>query len=274
MMLFPRIAVAAALLIFGSPGSQIWAGETAARVAASGNLLIATDPAWPPFSSRDERGHWVGFDVDVGIEMARRLGAKPVFVSPSWDEQTAGHWNGKWDVCVCSMTPTAERAKNLDFPAVYYWAPVNLAVQKSNSTVTVPSDLNGERIGILTPSTYELYLRQEPMGVDGMIEVRYKIDDAIIRSYKSDSASFDALAKGEIDATMNYLPVLIYEIKQGRPSRIVGTPLFYVSDAIAVNKGDPEFSAQIKKVVHEMSGDGTLGAISIKWFQVDLSQTP
>src|SRR5262249_22678332 len=125
----------------------------------------------------------------------------------------------------------------------------------------------------LVPSTYKLYLKHQPMGVDGMQSVTYMIDNPEIVTYDSDGKTLDALSKGgEIDATMNYLPVLLYEIKQGRPLRIIGTPLFYVSDAVAIDKGDPEFGAAIKRTVEAMLTDGTLAAISMKWFQFDLSQ--
>ena len=250
-----------------------WAGEAKDRIAATGKLVIATDPGWPPFSSRAEDGTWTGFDVDVGTEIAKRIGAKAEFVGPPWDEQTAGHWNGKWDACVCSMTPTVERAKNLDFPAIYYWAPVNLAVNVK-SAAAVPADLSGKRIGFLVPSTYELYLQGKPMGIDGKQPVNHMIKDATIVPYDSDSASFDAVSKGEIDATMNYLPVLMYEIKQGRQMRILGTPLFYVSDAVVIDKGDPELSALMKSTVEGMLTDGTIAALSKKWFQFDLSKSP
>ena len=275
MIFAGRMTIVAGLLLAGLSHSTAWGGATSDRITARGTVLVASDPGWPPFSWRDANGTWSGFDVDVANEFARRLGVKAAFVDPPWDQQTAGHWNGKWDVCVCSMTPTVERAKNLDFPAVYYWAPVNLAVNKSNTAATAPGDLSGKRIGILTPSTYELYLRHQPMGVDGMLPVTYMIDNPVIVNYESDGAAFDAISKGvDIDATMNYLPVLMYEIKHGRPLRIIGIPLFYVSDAVAIDKGDPEFSALVKKIVGEMKDDGTLASTSLKWFQFDFSQSP
>lgn len=251
-----------------------WAGEASDRVKATGKLIVATDPGWPPFSSRDANGIWTGFDVDVAMEIAKRIGATAEFVGPPWDKQVAGHWNGQWDACVCSMTPTVERAKNLDFPATYYWAPVNLAVNVNNMAAKAPADLSGKRIGFLVPSTYELYLRGEPMGIDGMQPVKHMISNATIVPYDSDSASFEAVSKDEIDATMNYLPVLMYEIKQGRSMRIIGTPLFYVSDAVAIDKGDPELSALIKNSVEAMIADGTIGTLSMKWFQFDFSKAP
>jgi len=271
---FQRSVILCLFSVFGLlPLSESWAGDAADRIKATGKLVIATDPGWPPFSSRAADGAWTGFDIDVGTEIAKRIGAKAEFVGPPWDEQTAGHWNGLWDACVCSMTPTVERAKNLDFPANYYWAPVNLAVNVK-SAAAVPADLSGKRIGFLTPSTYELYLQGRPMGIDGKQPVNHMIKSATIVPYDSDSASFDAVSKGEIDATMNYLPVLMYEIKQGRQMRILGTPLFYVSDAVVIDKGDPELSALMQSTVEGMLADGTIAALSMKWFQFDLSKSP
>src|SRR2546425_978663 len=76
------------------------------QVKSNGKLRVATDPAYPPQSSYDEATQkWQGFDIDVATEVAKRLGVQVAFVTPSWDLITAGHWNGRWDVSVGSMTP-------------------------------------------------------------------------------------------------------------------------------------------------------------------------
>jgi polar amino acid transport system substrate-binding protein len=42
---------------------------------------------------------------------------------------------------------------------------------------------------------------------------------------------------------------------------------------LVVAKGDPEFSQEVAKVIEEMRADGTLKALSVKWFGVDLVST-
>src|SRR5215207_3724157 len=86
------------------------AGETLKRVTDSGTLRMSTDPEYPPQSSLDENNHFVGFDIEVGTEIARRLGVKIEFVTPGRDVITAG----RWDVSVGSMTPTTPRREVLD----------------------------------------------------------------------------------------------------------------------------------------------------------------
>jgi len=51
----------------------------------------------------------------------------------------------------------------------------------------------------------------------------------------------------------------------------VGEPLVYEPLAIATDKGDAEFNAKITEIVDAMRADGTLGALSEKWFGVDLT---
>jgi polar amino acid transport system substrate-binding protein len=126
----PGIALSVLLLGLAAPAL---AGETLDRVLSRGVMVMSTDPDYPPQSFRDSAGEFRGFDVDVGREIAERLGVDVEFVTPSWEAITAGSWNGRWDVSIGSMVPTPARAKVLDFPAVYYYMPA-----RSPSTGTMP----------------------------------------------------------------------------------------------------------------------------------------
>ena len=65
---------------------------------------------------------------------------------------------------------------------------------------------------------------------------------------------------------------VLFQIKAGAPLKIVGQPLNYGPAAVAVEPGDPELAALIEKTINSMRDDGTLSALSIKWFGVDLSR--
>ena len=101
--------------ILAGTATAAFAGETLDRVMKNKVLVEVTDQAYPPFSFIDESGEVVGFDVDISKEIAKRLGVEYKVETPSWEIIVAGNWNGRWDICVCSMTPTAERAQVLDF---------------------------------------------------------------------------------------------------------------------------------------------------------------
>jgi polar amino acid transport system substrate-binding protein len=143
-----------------SPWSTIQAGEVLDRVLSKGVLVMSTDPEYPPQSSLDENNQFVGFDIDVGRQIAERLGVDIEFVTPSWDVITAGKWAGRWDVSVGSMTPTAARREVLDFPAVYYYTPAALVVHADNDSIAAPADASGRTIGVGVATTYETTSRR------------------------------------------------------------------------------------------------------------------
>lgn len=256
-----------------SAPSALAAGPVLDRIEAAGIIKIASDPAWPPYSWIDDSGAWQGFDAAVAQEVGKRLGAKVEFVTPNWDVLTAGNWGGAWDLSVGSMSPTADRAKVLQFPAIYYYSPTVLAVQRDNTTIQSPPDATGKRIGALKGSIFEKYVRQEPMGMADELPPAYKINDAVIVPFETSEAASNALAAGgSIDAMVDDLMYFLFLIKEGTPIKVVGQPLYYGPAAMAIEPGDPEFEAALAGIVADMHADGTLSSLSTTWFGVDLTQ--
>lgn len=267
-------------LALGVLGTAASAGETLDRVMETGVLRVPNNSSWPPYSFIDEHGKTTGFDIEVAQEVARRIGVQlvvlpnPDSLVHTWAEQTSGDWNGEYDVVIGSMTPTAKRDLNLDFPVVYYYAIGALAVHRDNTTIQVPSDASGKRIGVMKAANYELYIRREPFGIIGMEPPEYEINDPIVVTYDSGTGPYNALEKGdgvEIDAFIDYLPVIMRLIEDGRPFKVVGTPLYRVPQAVAVQPGDPEFAALMQQTIDGMRNDGTLRNLSMKWFGVDMT---
>jgi polar amino acid transport system substrate-binding protein len=259
-----------------SPWSALRAGEVLDQVMSNGVLVMSTDPEYPPQSSLDENNEFVGFDIDVGKEIADRLGVDIEFVTPSWDVITAGNWAGRWDVSVGSMTPTAARREVLDFPAIYYYTPASLVVHADNTSIAAPADASGKTIGVGVATTYENYLKHDlEIDAEGAPPFQYRIDDPNIQTYDTDLLALDDLRLGDgvrLDAALTALPTTMDAIDQGYPLKIVGDPLFLEPLAVAIDKGDPEFAAKLAEVVQAMHDDGTLSELSMKWYGADLTE--
>lgn len=259
-----------------APGDAAQAGEVLDRVMSEGVLVMSTDPEYPPQSSLDENNEFVGFDIDVGREIAQRLGVDIQFVTPSWDVITAGNWAGRWDVSVGSMTPTAARREVLDFPAIYYYTPAALVVHADNQSIAEPADASGKTIGVGVATTYENYLKKDlVIDAEGAPPFEYRIDDANIQTYDTDLLALDDLRLGDgvrLDAAVTALPTAMDAINQGYPLKVVGDPLFLEPLAVAIDKGDAEFAAKLAEIVETMHDDGTLSELSMKWYGADLSE--
>lgn len=276
MSLSLRLAAAALAAALALP-LPARAGAVLDRVMKAGVVKMSTDPQYPPQSSLDpETNEFKGFDIDVGTEIAKRLGVKIAFVTPGWDVITAGRWNGRWDMSVGSMTVTKARKEALDFPAVYYYTPATLVVHKDNATIKTVADASGKRVGVGQATTYEDYLRHNlEIATEDAPPFKYQIDDAKIQTYESDLLSLDDLRLGDgtrLDAAITALPSVLDAQKRGYPIRPVGEPLFKEPIAVAIDKGDGEFGAKIKEIVTAMKEDGTLARLSERYYGTDLTQ--
>jgi polar amino acid transport system substrate-binding protein len=273
--MFKLIGLGLAVAVGTGFATQAGAGEVLDRVMKTKTLTMSSDPAYPPQSFLNEQNQFDGFDIDVGKEIAKRLGAELKVITPSWDVITAGNWGSRWDMSVGSMTPTSERARVLDFPAIYYYTPAVFAVHKDSKAQKV-EDLNGKVIGVCGGCTYEAYLKKDlKMDAEGVPPFDYKVEAKEIRTYETDTNALDDLRLGDgkrLDAVMSSLTTINDAIKNGYPLRIVGDPAFYEPLAVATDKGDPEFDAKIAEIVKAMHEDGTLTKLSQKWFGADLTR--
>ncbi len=263
--------VAAAIAFLATPAM---AGETLDRVTSTGTLTMSSDPEYPPQSFLNDANEMDGFDVDVGKEIAKRLGVELKIATPAWEVITAGGWAGRWDMSVGSMTPTAARAEVLSFPAVYYYTPASFAVHTDSSAATF-ADLDGKVIGTCGGCTYDAYLNKDlVIDAEGAPPFEYQVTAGEIRTYETDTNAFDDLRLGDgvrVDAVFSALPTIQEAIKNGYPMKVVGDPAFYEPLSVATDKGDAEFDAKIAEIVGAMHEDGTLTALSEKWYGVDLT---
>jgi polar amino acid transport system substrate-binding protein len=275
------ILVLATLALVGTAcasGNDSGSGSTLLEeVMSAGKLRVATDPAYPPQSSYDEKaGKWEGFDVDVAGELAKRMGVELEFVTPSWDVITAGSWNDRWDASVGSMTPIAERQQVLDFTPAYYFVPA-VVVIRNDSDITSFDQLAGKRVGSCQPCTYSYYLDQT-LDIPGYPAtfVLPKMDEMTYTGYDTDTPALENLKLGRLDAVLTSLTTAQGAIAAGDPFKLLGDPVFYEPDSVAVDKSasaDPTtFVAKLTELVNQMHSDGTLTELSKKWFDgTDLS---
>jgi polar amino acid transport system substrate-binding protein len=247
------------------------------QILETGVLRVSTDPAYPPQSSYDEAtGEWQGFDIDVATEIATRMGVVTQWETPSWDVITAGNWNNRWDVSIGSMSITEERAQVLDFTEPYYFTLAGIAVQ-ADSDIQSLDQLSGKRIGVCGACTYEFYLNRT-LSIPGFnFEFRVPEDVEIV-TYDTDSTAIQDLKLGRVDAVMSATSTLEEAIKKGRPIKLVGGPVFPEPCSVAVDKSSSlpvdSLVAELNNIISEMHADGSLSALSMKWYGVDITKGP
>jgi len=253
------------------------AGPTLTRVQQKHELVAVMDKSYPPFVFLNAQNQLDGFDVDVVKEVARRLKAHVRIETPAWEATIAGHWNGRWDVCICSMTPDAQKAKVLDFPVRYYSSPAVVVVNAANTSIHGGKDLTGKRVGVEQASSYERYLKKGlQLYGDNTPQPSYPFGNVTVHPYDNEEVAFQDLALGDgkrIDAVVSNLVAAKPRLaKYPGKFKIVGKPLYGEPNWVAIDKGDPEWGAQLKKIIGDLKRDGTLARISKKWVGSDITQ--
>jgi polar amino acid transport system substrate-binding protein len=253
--------------------TQVQAGATLERVKRSGvvtNVLLNT---YPPFAFINTDNELAGFDVDVARAFAAKLGAKLKLETPAWETIVSGHWQGRWDICICSMSPTDERAKVLDFPARYYSSPAVLTVHKDEKRINSVADISGKRVGVGIGSSYENYLNRA-LVIPGARPIEYPFHDVIVIP-GDETVNFRNLALGpgvRLDAIVSDLATARATSESTRVLKIVGPVLYAEPNVVATEKGDPDWDRTVAHVFDELKADGTLSAISNKWFGQDITR--
>jgi polar amino acid transport system substrate-binding protein len=243
------------------------------KVLTAGTIVMSTDPEYPPQSSVKADGSYEGFDIDVGTEIAERLGVEITFETPSWDALTAGNWNGRWDFSVGSMTITTDREKVIAFTEPYYYTPAQMAVH-ANSTIASVAELAGQRVCVGSATTYQQW-------IEGTLDFGSKTPDAApegitVVSLPTDRNCAEAWQAGreDFEGWLSSSTTVQGAIDEGLPIKAVGDPVFAEPLAVAFDKSglDPsDMVARVDAILAEMHSDGTLKTLSEKWFGEDLT---
>ena len=245
------------------------------KIKASGKLRISTDAAYPP-QSELKNGTWEGFDVDVGTEIAKRLGVTAEFTAQDWTVITAGNWGGRWDISVGSMTITGERVKTFDFSPPYYYTPAQIAVSKK-SGITDLDGLKGKTICAGEATTYWEWLTGKTLDLGPGTIVTTKPPDGVkvvTRPTDRDCANDWKAGRFDFEGWMSSSTTVEQAIKDGIEMVKVGDPQYFEPLCVAVDRNGPmhgEFMLALNQVIFGMHADHTLNDLSMKWFGLDLT---
>jgi len=222
------------------------------RVLDSGKLTVVGSGGYRPFNYIDEDGDVIGFDVDTGKEIAKRLGVELNYVTGDWNGLLEGLKSGRYDGILGSMAITEKRLQSVDFTIPYYYSGAQLIVRK-DSGITDPSQMKDKSIAVTVGSNFVEDV--ETLGAEPSL-------------YDDDAATIMELINSRVDGVITDKLVAVEamnNISGGEQLAFAGDIMRLEQMAIAINKNDPELLAKINEILQEMHEDGTMTKISEKW---------
>lgn len=240
-----------------------------ATIKSRGTILVSTDPNYAPQSFLNDAGEFEGFDIDVAKEIAKRLGVEVKFETPTFDLVQAGGWNGRWDISVGSITITEGRKDVLDFTEPYYFTPAQLAASTA-SGITAIEGFAGKKTCVGAATTYLDWINGDLALGDGSTAAPVP-EGAEAVALETDALCAEAIDAGrtEFEGWLSSSTTVEQAISDGIPIVKVGDPVFYEPLAVATDKAGPahvDLQAELDRIVREMHEDGTLTALSEKWY--------
>ena len=236
-------------------------GDLLAQIQEKGEMVVAMEGTWAPWTYVNEDGDLVGYDVEVAQAIAGKLGVEASFITSEWDGLLAGLDAGRYDIMVNGVNVTPDRAEKYDFSAPYAYDRMAVIVKGDNTSITKMEDLEGKKTANTISSTYAETARSYGAEVTG-------VDDL--------AATFELLYSGRIDATLN-AEVTYYDYMAQHPDadlKIACLAEEADSVAIPMRKGDETKNLReaVDKALNELAEDGTLSQLAVKYFGTDISK--
>lgn len=246
-------------------------------LAQKGHLLICTDFPYPPQEFFDENGNPQGLDIEVGTEIANRLGLKVQFVNSVFDTIIAAVKGGKCDIVISAQNITADRQKQVNM-IPYFQAGQAFVVQKGNpKNIQGPTDLCAASVAAESGTTEADYLQgggdYKGKGLPVDCTKAGKKAPTVITTQK-DTDALQQLQSGKVVAYVTDSPVAAYyTVQHPDQFQVAGSIVEPVMEGISVPCGQADCTKapltpvgqSIKVALTSMMNDGTYTKILTKW---------
>jgi ABC-type amino acid transport substrate-binding protein len=223
--------------------------------------VVGTSADYPPFESVDEKGEFVGFDMDLIREVGKRMGVEVKIVSMEFDSLIASLKQGKVDAVIACMSPTPARLEEADFTDAYYLTK-NAVLIKPDGKVEVKTieDVFKYEIAVQTGTTMDEWATQQVK--DG------KIKESQLKRYTDANVAAMDVKNGRIEAFIADLPVAYEKANELDLKVAIEYKINQSGDAgILLKKGSDEMLQKLNEIIKEMKDDGFLGQLEDKWLK-------
>ncbi|WP_067707812.1 MULTISPECIES: transporter substrate-binding domain-containing protein [unclassified Erwinia] len=250
------------------------------------SITFATEGGFPPYNQTTPSGEIVGFEPDMIKEIAKRAGFDYKIVPQNWSGMIAGLLDKKYDAIFDAISITPKRQETINFTHPYINGGSGFVTTKDGSVTSLPG--SGVKVSLsdaaaTQPAIDSLakVLKGKTVGVQvATIQAdflkKYFGDIATIRTYPNGKDTFFDLDAGRVDMVMAAVPNLTAYVKRSGGNGLLTGYTFQngilgEGSAIGLRKEDTALQAKMNAAIDSMVKDGTMKALIIKWFGIDLA---
>ncbi|GGE23293.1 amino acid ABC transporter substrate-binding protein [Aureimonas endophytica] len=231
------------------------AADNAYGLIEPGQISVGTMGDAKPYTFTDKDGNFTGFDIELFLDVARRIGfdkAHVTFIGQEFSALMPSVANGRFDVAVAAIGTTDARKKTVDFSDGYLAG--YLTVLTADTAIKSADDLAGKRLGVVQGTLQEIYAEKNFAKAD-------------IVKFPDNNSAVSALNSGSIDAHfLDYEAAKQYGDQYKGLTLAINIPSFDAPAGFVVAKGKDAFREALNKGLHEAMQDGTWKTLYQKWF--------
>ncbi|QCP54041.1 ABC transporter substrate-binding protein [Trinickia violacea] len=230
-------------------------------------IRFGVDASYPPFESKGSDGKLVGFDIDLGNEICKRVNAKCVWVENDFDGMIPALKAKKFDGVLSSMSMTPQREEQIAFSSKLFNTPTRLVAKKGSGIMPTAESLKGKSVGVEQGTIQETYAKAHWESA-GVKVVPYQNQDQVYADLLS--GRLDGALQDAVQADIGFL-----KTPRGAGFAFAGGDLddpktLGNGAGIGLRKEDTDLKAKIDKAIADMIKDGTYKKIEKKYFDFDV----
>jgi ABC-type amino acid transport substrate-binding protein len=222
------------------------------RIESSHQLRVCIWPDYYGISYRNPKSFMLsGIDIDNARDLAKALGAEPVFVDSSFATLVDDVLNDRCDIAMFAVGITPQRQEKLRFTQPHLVSDVYAITTKSNRRVQTWADID-------QPGTVVVVAKgtlHEPL-------MKSRLQSATLMVVDTPAAREQEVLSGRADVFMTDYPFSRRMLDLNDWARLVSPPTTYhlTPYAWAMKPGDDAFHARVDQVLAAMKKDGRLRA--------------
>lgn len=228
----------------------------AIKLSTPGSLVYGTAGTFPPFQFVDN-GNLIGFSIDHGEALAKKLGLKPQPVNMDFAGLIPALQAGRFDIINTAMRITEERKTQVDF-IPYMRVGTNLVVRAGNpKKINSRADMCGSTAAVELGSTIEQMARDDAKRCTDAAKPA-----VTVLTFPGRNEANNAVRQGRADAFYDTTPAAVRAIQVAPEAfMIVGETFAFAENGIAVRKGDETLKAAIEKAQAALVAEGVYAAL-------------
>ncbi len=248
-----------------------------ALLAQKGKLLVCSDLPYPPMEFFDENGNPTGSDIEMGTEIANRLGLKVQIVNSVFDTIIAAVTSGKCDIIISDQNITTDRQKQVSMIPYFQAGQSMLAVKGNPLNINAPTDLCGQSVAAESGTTEVDYLQGtgdfKGKGLPADCTSAGKKAPTVVVTQK-DTDALQQLQASKVAVYFADTPVAAYYVVQHPDQfQLVGQVIEPAMVGISVPCGQADctnapltpLGQAVQTALKSMMADGTYAKILAKW---------